>query len=584
MARKKRYELYEGDWETIPEEEYPSRSNPGSAPLPEWLKPVSGDGPSRDARPEPRSRYNDGLTEEPYSLFDDFDRFNGNQTRESRYIPHRKRKKQTGWAVVAIICMLLLISAGVLMAPQLLGVRYSFLPNLAFANSSVLVMDENRENWLDEWEKTLYSDRIYPGIYIDDIHVGGMTREEARQAVKAAHRETDQFFDIVVYVGNENWHINSQRVPVTRNVRETVDQAWAFGRGNTADLSGKPTPLEERISRVSALRSEPLYLRTEQGYDRKALRTMVEGIVNYVNREPVNSTVESFNFSTREFTFTEDKPGARLDPDLLYAEVADRLDRGVTSDSIRMVPEKLLADMTRTELMNRFGLISAYTTTTTKDKNRNTNIDLSARAISGRVVEPGEIFSFNAATGERTAEKGYKEAPAIAGGQSRDEVGGGVCQTSSTLFNAAVRADIEILERNPHAWPSSYIEKGFDATVNYPGLDMKFRNNTEWPIFIIAGYADRKVTVNIYGCSLGQDMKIDLESKQVKTLPKPSGVNYVVNTDLKPGESKTTVRGREGCVVETWKIWYRGNAEEKRELLFTTTYKAYQETVEYNPN
>ena len=580
MAKKKTYELYDGNWETIPEE-YPGSSF-SDTPLPGCLKPASRDsesGPQEDRRP-----YNDGLPEEPYTLFDDFDRFNGNQTRESRFVPRRKQKNQGGWAAVAIICMLLLIGAGVMMAPQLLGVRYSFLPNIAFANSSVLVMNDKQEQRLDRWEKILYTELIYPGIYIDNVYVGGMSREAAREAVKAANKDVDASFDITVSVGNENWHVNSERVPVTRNIREMVDRAWAYGRSNTEDLSDKQTPLEERISQVSALQDNPLYLWTEQSYDKKALRTVAEGIANYVNRDPVNSMVESFNFSTHEFTFTEDRPGAQLDPDKLYAELAQLLDSGVTSESIRMVPEMVLADVTRTELMNRFGLISAYTTTTTKDKNRNTNIDLSARAISGHVVQPGELFSFNGATGERTAEKGYKEAPAIAGGQSKDEIGGGVCQTSSTLFNAAVRADLEILERNPHAWPSSYIEKGFDATVNYPGLDMKFRNNTEWPVFIVAGYSNQKVTVNIYGYRPEQDVKIDLESKQIRTIPKPSGINYVINTDLKPGESRTTVKGREGYVVETWKIWYRGNKEEKRERLFTTTYKAYQETVEYNPN
>ena len=583
MARKKRYELYEGDWETIPEE-YPSRNDFGDVPIPGYLKPVSQDPESTRPHTDYHSSYNDGLADEPYTLFDDFDRFNGNQTRESRFIPGRKQKPQTGWAVVAIICMLLLIVAGVMMAPQVLGIRYSVLPNLAFANSSVLVMNEKQEEWLEQWEQILYSDLIYPGIYIDNVYVGGMTRDDAQYAVKAANREIDASFDIAVNIGNETWHINSERVPITRNIREKVDQAWAYGRSNTEDLSDKPTPLEERINQVSALQNDPLYLWTEQSYDHKALRVMAEGIANYVNRDPVNSTVESFDFNTKTFTFTEDKPGAKLDPDRLYGEVSGLLDKGVTNDSVRLVPEMVLADVTKTELMNSFGLISAYTTTTTKDKNRNSNIELSARAISGSVVMPGEIFSFNGATGERTAEKGYKEAPAIAGGQSKDEVGGGVCQTSSTLFNAAVRADLEILERNPHAWPSSYIEKGFDATVNWPGLDMKFRNNTEWPIFIVAGYSDRKVTVNIYGYSLGQDVKIDLESKLVKTIPQPSGVNYVINTELKPGESKKTVKGREGYVVETWKVWYRGNKEEKRELLFTTTYKAYQETVEYNPN
>ncbi len=408
MARKKRYELYEGDWETIPEEYPGSRNDGGSEELPGCLKPVSRDPLPPARRIDDRRRFNDGLTE-PVTLFDDFDRFNGNQTRDIRFAPRTKQKSRAGWAVVSIFCMLLLIGAGVMMAPQLLGVRYSVLPNIAFANSSILVMNEKKEEWLEQWEKTLYSDLIYPGIYVDNVHVGGMTREAARDAVKAANKEIETTFDIVVNVGNQPWHVNSERVPITRNIREMVDVAWAYGRSNTEDLSDQPTPLEERISQVSELQNDPLYLWTEQSYDHKALRVTAEGIANYVNqKQPVNSTIKSFDYNTREFTFTEDQPGAYLDPDKLYAELSGLLDSGVTSGTIRMVPETVLADVTRTELMNSFGLISTYTTNTTKDKNRNNNSDLSARAISGIAVEPGDIFSLNCATGERSAEKGYR--------------------------------------------------------------------------------------------------------------------------------------------------------------------------------
>ena len=99
----------------------------------------------------------------------------------------------------------------------------------------------------------------------------------------------------------------------------------------------------------------------------------------------------------------------------------------------------------------------------------------------------------------------------------------------------------------------------------------------------MAGYSKKKITVNIYGMSLGSDVHIDLESELVRTIPKPEGTNYVINTSLAPGESKKTVTGRQGYEVNTWKVWYQGNREIKRELLFKTTYKAYQETIEYNP-
>ncbi len=588
MAKLKRYDLYEGDDEYI--------SLPGKQPLGRDKDLKARDEYDRKAEAEEakKRRYftsnetDDGLGA-PSSLFDDFDRFESPApVRTSRPKYKRKNTNRGAWAAVIVTCLLLLAVMGIAVVPQLTGIRYKFLPNLAVVNGNLISLDSQRaENFAQE-RRAMFTDRIYPGTFIDNVQVDGMTREEAVRAVSAVHEDQGRAFDITVCVGNESWHVNSERVPVSRNTEEIVERAWASGRSNTASLgAGDTTPFQERVrvlsERVNTANPNPVTFATVQDYDHGALRTLTDGIVNYVNRDPVNSVVQSFDFNSKTFSFTEDKPGARIDPDGLYSQLTEILDSGTTRKEIWVVPEKILADVTKTDLMNNFGLISAYSTQTTKNKNRNTNIQLSAQAINGKTVLPGEIFSFNGATGERTAAKGYKEAPAISGGQSKDEVGGGVCQTSSTLFNAVVRADLEIIERNPHAWPSSYIEKGFDATVNWPGLDMKFRNNTNQPIFIVAGYSNQKVTVNIYGMSLGPGVKIDLESELVRTIPMPEGTNYVVNTSLAPGESKKTVTGRKGYEVNTWKIWYNGNREVKRELLFKTTYKAYQETVEYNP-
>ena len=585
MAKLKRYDLYEGDDDII------SDPLPGKKPLgrDEGLK--ARDAYDRRVEEEARKRRyfasnekDDGLGA-PSTLFDDFDRFETHTpVRNPRPKYKRKAKHRGAWAAVIVFCLLLLAGMAIAVVPQMTGVRYKFLPNLAFVNGNLIIQDGGREDFFDECRKEVYSGKIYPGIYIDDEHVGGLTKEEAVRKISSLHNDAAGAFDITVSVGNESWHVNSERVPVSRNTEEIVERAWAVGRSNTSGLKdGAVTPFQEHVSRVADLRTHPATFATKQDYDHEALRNLTDGIVNYVNREPVNSMVYSFDFTTKTFTFTDDQPGAKIDPDQLYTQLTEVLDSGTTQKELRVVPEKVIADLTKAELMNSFGLISAYTTNTTKDKNRNTNIELSARAISGITVQPGEIFSFNGATGERTAAKGYKEAPAISGGQSKDEVGGGVCQTSSTLFNAVVRADLEIIERNAHAWPSSYIEKGFDATVNWPGLDFKFKNNTDQPIFIVAGYSNRQVTVNIYGMSLGPGVKIDLESELVRTIPQPEGINYVVNTSLAPGETKKTVSGRKGYEVNTWKIWYQGNREIKREILFKTTYKAYQETVEYNP-
>ncbi|MBQ8072169.1 MAG: VanW family protein [Clostridia bacterium] len=613
MARMKHYDLYEGDGEIVGEEEAwgrkpsrpaePSRARRADRILPEeeapWGRTLPGKAPlGRDeelrekdeAARRAQSRYfaqnleDDGLGAPP-SLFDDFDRFNDPLLREEPRPRRKKKLKHRGaWMASILLSLAGILGAAYLCLPQLTGVRYRFLPNLAFANGSLLKLEAEEAEAFAGWRGEVFHDSIYPGIYIDDVHVGGMTKA---QAVEALTREGDSAgadFNLTLTVGNQSWQVTPERVPVTRNVKEMVDAAWAMARGNTPGLRGSGrTPFQERVDRVSALRSAPVSLRTETTWDHAALRTLCEGIANYVNRDPVNSTVATFDFGTQTFTFTEDRPGAYLDPEQIYQKTAALLDAGDDHASLFLTPEKRIADVTKTELMNSFGLISTYTTKTTSNKNRNTNIQLSASAINGITVLPGETFSFNAATGERTAEKGYRAAAAISGGQSIEEIGGGVCQTSSTLFNAVARANLEIVERSPHAWPSSYVEKGFDATVNWPGLDFKFKNNTDWPIFIIADYASQKVTVSIYGMGLGVNTRIDLESVTTKTLPQPEGTNYVINTSLASGESKRTVTGRKGYVVETWKVWYQGEKEIRRELLFTTTYKAYQETIEYNP-
>ncbi len=572
---KRQYDLYEGDGEVIGGEQTRLEE--------------SAEAPASGARPRRANRYfsedvNEAEFDGSAPLFDDFDRYEPPLSSRGGRRPQRPLRHRGAWMATIVFCLLFLFALGLIMVPQLTGLRYSVLPNWAFANGSVIRLDEQTRATLEANAGVIYRDTIHRGVYIDDLHVGGMTREEAAGAVRARDDMSAENFNITVNVGNQSWQVNSERVPVSRNVEEVVRRAWALGRSNTTAIRGTGvTPLQQRIDAASALLSGPVSLYTVKTYDHEALRTLAEGIANYVNRDPVNSQVASFDFNTKTFTFTEDQPGARLDAKALYGELEALLDEGNYFTSIRVVPEKVLAEVTRAELMNSFGQISTYTTKTTSNKNRNTNIQLSAQAINATTVLPGETFSFNGATGERTAAKGYKEAAAISGGESRDEVGGGVCQTSSTLFNAVARANLEIVERSPHAWPSSYVEKGMDATVNWPGLDFRFRNNTDWPVFIIAGYADRKVTVSIYGMSLGADVRIDLESQVTRELARPSGTNYVINTALAPGESKKTVTGRKGYIVDTYKVWYHAGRETKRELLFTSTYKAYQETVEYNP-
>ena len=517
------------------------------------------------------------------SAYDDFaqDDFSARAAK-----PVRKKKKDKHaflWLAVAIICLL---ATGVLLmfaAPQLTGIAYNGMPNYAFVNGAIVSLDQDVNNTHETYRQFMSSDRIFSGVYIDGVHVGGMTRQEAAEAVSQVAGGQGSQFAITVNVGGYTWQVDSDTVPLYRNIDEVVLQAYAVGRMNTTAIRGTTTtPFRQRLSTVQDALVNPRAYYTVTTYDHQAVRRIIDGIAASVNRDPVNASVATFDPSSKQFTFNSDESGVYIDAEQIYQQVTALLDSGAYYETVWVEPQILLAQVTKAELMNSFGRISAFTTETTSNANRNTNIRLAAEAISHTTLLPGETFSFNQATGQRTAEKGYKPAAAIAGGETFDEIGGGVCQTSTTLFNAVARANLKIVTRDPHAWPSNYVDKGEDATVNWPNLDFRFQNDTEWPIFIVANYANRKVTVEIYGKMLEEGVTIDLVSETTYVKEPPTEPLYVYNANLDVGTEKETVKARTGYTVETYKVWYKNGKEIGREKLHTSHYKMYQRTVEYN--
>ena len=508
--------------------------------------------------------------------------------REEPDPPQKPKKKRSIlsrvlWGFVLLVCLAGLAGCALVAVPQLTGIRLAGLPVIAFANGSVLQLDQKQYDDYLAYRQYIDTDTIYPGVYIDNVHVGGMTRAEAAEAVRAVSSVGKQEFSVTVKIGDTSWVIDDGNVPITRNIDDMVRTAYAKGRANSTAIRGTGvTPFQERVNACMRLRNEPVILATAETYDHPTVRAMADSIAASVYRAPVNASVATFDFNTRNFTFNEDVSGQQVSADELYDAIIAKLDAGSQNAVLTVTPEILVADKTKAELMNSFRRISTATTHTTSNKNRNRNIELAASAISGITVMPGDTFSFNQTTGERTEAKGYKEAAAIQGGQSVPEIGGGVCQVSSTLFDAVAMANLEIVKRSPHAWPSSYVEKGLDATVNWPDLDFKWRNNTEWPIFIIAWYESRNITVEIYGMSLGDNVAIRLESVVTQTIEPPADKVFERNTSLPPGTSRTKIQARTGYVVETWQVWTRSGEEVGRNLLCTSRYKMYPETVEYN--
>ncbi|MBP3656409.1 MAG: VanW family protein [Clostridia bacterium] len=422
--------------------------------------------------------------------------------------------------------------------------------------------------------KTAVQTEYYPGVTVDGVELGGMSREEAAALFAGRQQQTADAFSLVVAAGERRWKITSQEVPVTFNAQLVLDRAYNVGRVGT---------LEERYYEIERARTQGVSFTTGFEYDRAAVQGLVDIIGDSLDVEAKDATLDAFDVNARSFTFTEAVSGYRIDRERLHSDILAALDAHAYDSVIIVYGETVEPALKKAQLEGVFGRISSFTTETTRDNDRNTNIALSADALNGRMVKPGETMSFNNCTGKRTGEKGYREAGAIAGGVLVDDTGGGVCQTSSTLFNAVVRADLQIVERSAHSWPSTYVNKGEDATVNWPSLDFVFRNNGQFPVFVVAWYENRKVTVEVYGQLLEDGMTIDLESEVIRTIKPSNDITYTLDETLPVGTTKKGRSKRTGYVVDTYKV-YKNNAGEeiRREKLWTTNYPMYQDEILFN--
>lgn len=208
-------------------------------------------------------------------------------------------------------------------------------------------------------------------------------------------------------------------------------------------------------------------------------------------------------------------------------------------------------------------------------KERKSNIKLASRALNNTLVDVGEEFSFNHIVGERTEKRGYKSAKIIVNGDFVDGVGGGVCQVSTTLYNALLLAGMKITEYHPHSLQVSYVLPSFDAMVNSSYADLKFENNTNNPIIICANATDSNITIEIYG----EPLCVAYERKSVTTdsiiAPFEEVFDYEgLFPDLFEGESKVIKFGKDGIKSEGYLIIKRNG-----EVLKTTKIR----TDKYNP-
>lgn len=404
--------------------------------------------------------------------------------------------------------------------------------------------------------------RMAPNVTIAGLEVGGMTKPEARKALKSALEETLYTQPLTVALPEQTLSLSPADTGVKANIRSAVNAAYQIGRsqgesGNALSLTpylsvNEPflrSALEDYASRYDTVFLESRYALTGDTpalgtgeYNSNAPCQTLELTVGvpeaHLDVEAAFAGVLSTygeavaKCRAEEYTLTvsipPEKTPQELDLDAIWEDVCvDPVDDSLDMKTYEFVhgsygyrfdrkqAKKALSQASPGETVSVpmeyvqpeilgdgvyfRDVLGECETKHGDNENRNTNLRLLCEALDGMVIQPGETFSYNEALGERTAEKGYKPAPAYSGNQLTNAIGGGVCQGSSTLYNCVLLADLEVVQRFSHGALVSYLPLGLDATVNWGTTDFQFRNNFHFPIKIEAETTEDLVKMKILG-------------------------------------------------------------------------------------
>ena len=418
---------------------------------------------------------------------------------------------------------------------------------------------------------------FYPNIFVNDIPLEGKTLDEAAAVVTQQVQSLISSFRITLRTEDgRSWDITGDSLNMKYDIADQLDQLWAIGHTGSSST---------RYEQVKALEAEPAMRYTTLTYDLSQVNQILNQIKAEVDQPAVSATRVQDDSKWPPFSYTDDIPGQTLDITGLNERICTMVDT-LVSGVVVLSPTPVQATITRAQLEAQIVKLSSYETTVGKSgeyaEARAENVRLGTEKFNHLVIRAGESVSFNKVAGKRTVANGYQQALEIAYGNYVLGTGGGICQVSSTLYNAVVNAGLTVNKRTPHAIPSSYVEKGLDATVSDDRYDFVFSNNTNSDIYIetefvkVKGYYHSRFT--IYGRPDPNGYTYKLVSQVVETIPLPEPT-YEKDTTGEHAfyDDETAVKssGREGYIVDVYLVTMDSKGLEiSREKKYTDTYKA----------
>jgi vancomycin resistance protein YoaR len=410
-------------------------------------------------------------------------------------------------------------------------------------------------------QKAALDTKIYQGITIRNISVGGMTKDEAKKAVQdVLDKEIDAMALKFTY-GDWSLSLTGRELNARFNVDEAVQAAYDFGKkGN----------IITRFLNMRKLNKEGYNVPLTFTADMAVAEGYIGKIVEALNKTTADA---AFRYEGNGvFTVTPEVNGVKVDE----AQLKTLIDAAVKPEggfnAVKVPAAVEMAKVTADKWSGIKEKISGFTTSfNAGDVGRSSNIKLAADTINGTILWPGEVFSMNSAVGPRTAENGYSEAKIIVNGELVPGLAGGICQATTTVYNAALLANLEIVERHPHSLKVAYIAASRDATISGSTLDLKFKNTTSAPIYIEAYTGSGFITVNFYGTADHPEQTVKIVSEVLYSIP--ASTKYIYDSSLAAGVEVWKTRPSNGMKSRAYRQVYVNGELVKNELLSVDTYQ-----------
>ncbi|MGL5150491.1 MAG: VanW family protein [Clostridium sp.] len=409
-------------------------------------------------------------------------------------------------------------------------------------------------------EVEAWQTKIYPGVTVAGLDLSNKSKEDAIAIITENYVNKINDKKIVVTVEDNQVDIPYSKISPVYDVEKAVNQALEFGK-NDSVFSQK--------SYISNKKNNKHNIELSFSYNEGELKTIENDIKKKINVAPVDAKI---TINSGNKIITPEANGLKINDEKLTEALKSNINGKVEEDTnINLEYEVAEARVKQSDLNKINGVLGNHkTSVASSTADRKTNVAVAAGFANGTLLMPGDVFSFSEAS-QRDKSK-YKEANVYVNGKVETDIGGGICQVSTTLYRAVMRANIRSVERRNHSMTVGYSEPGLDATIAWGYIDYKFKNTYNSPIYIEGKVVNNEVIFNIYGNLEEKGNKTyEMQNEIVKTIEAP--VKTVNDPNLEEGKTVTQSKGMTGYVVNSYQITYENGKEISREHIAKDTYK-----------